>query len=54
MRLATIVFVNMQFRGGESDQEQCMTIHQAAIGIGQQIVKHHGRVNKVFMFDKVS
>ncbi|XP_045081481.1 LOW QUALITY PROTEIN: adenylate cyclase type 10-like [Coregonus clupeaformis] len=52
MRPATIVFVNMQFKGGESDQEQCMTIHQAAIGIGQQIVKHHGRVNKVFMFDK--
>uniref|UniRef100_A0A674B8Q5 Guanylate cyclase domain-containing protein n=1 Tax=Salmo trutta TaxID=8032 RepID=A0A674B8Q5_SALTR len=52
MRLATIVFVNMQFRGGESDQEQCMTVHQAAIGIGQQIVKHHGRVNKVFMLDK--
>ncbi|CAB1327890.1 unnamed protein product [Coregonus sp. 'balchen'] len=43
MRPATIVFVNMQFKGGESDQEQCMTIHQAAIGIGQQIVKHHGR-----------
>uniref|UniRef100_A0A4W5QYW9 Guanylate cyclase domain-containing protein n=1 Tax=Hucho hucho TaxID=62062 RepID=A0A4W5QYW9_9TELE len=52
MRQATIVFVNMQFKGGERDQEQCMTIHQAAIGIGQQIVKHHGRVNKVFMFDK--
>nr|AVV68761.1 soluble adenylyl cyclase 47 kDa variant [Oncorhynchus mykiss] len=52
MRPATIVFVNMQFKGGESDQEQCMTIHQAAIGIGQQIVKHHGRVNKVFMFDE--
>uniref|UniRef100_A0A8C7GYB2 Guanylate cyclase domain-containing protein n=1 Tax=Oncorhynchus kisutch TaxID=8019 RepID=A0A8C7GYB2_ONCKI len=52
MRPATIVFVNMLFKGGESDQEQCTTIHQAAIGISQQIVKHHRRVNKVFMFDK--
>ncbi|XP_062408009.1 adenylate cyclase type 10-like [Sardina pilchardus] len=52
MRPATIVFINLQFKGAEADAEQCMAIHVAAIGIGKQMVKHHGRINKVFMFDK--
>ncbi|XP_041919969.1 adenylate cyclase type 10-like isoform X3 [Alosa sapidissima] len=52
MRPVTIVFVNLQFKGTEADAEQCLAIHVAAIGLSKQMVKHHGRINKVFMFDK--
>ncbi|KAM6945639.1 adenylate cyclase type 10-like [Aplochiton taeniatus] len=52
MRPVTIVFVNLQFEGGESDREHCKALHRVAIGIGQQMAHYHGRVNKVFMFDK--
>lgn len=54
MRPATIVFVNLQFKGIEANLEQCLAIHVAANGISKQMVKHHGRINKVFMFDKAS
>ncbi|KAL2096533.1 hypothetical protein ACEWY4_008681 [Coilia grayii] len=46
MRPATIVFINLQFKGEEADAEQCMAIHVASLGIGRQMVKHHGRINK--------
>ncbi|XP_067117035.1 adenylate cyclase type 10-like [Osmerus mordax] len=52
MRPATIVFVNLQFQGRESDTELCSAIQLAALGIARQVTKRHGRVNKVFMFDK--
>ncbi|XP_036442923.1 adenylate cyclase type 10-like [Colossoma macropomum] len=55
MRPATIVFVNLQFEDAICDMElisQCVAIHKAAISIGQQMLLHHGRINKVFMFDK--
>ncbi|XP_034145484.1 adenylate cyclase type 10 isoform X1 [Esox lucius] len=52
MRPATIVFVNLQFSGGQSEEGLCAAIHRAAIGIARQMVSHQGRINKVFMFDK--
>ncbi|KAJ8003480.1 hypothetical protein DPEC_G00148750 [Dallia pectoralis] len=52
MRPVTIVFANLQFIDGQSDEHQCVTIHRAAIGIGLQLFTYQGRINKVFMFDK--
>ncbi|XP_063060987.1 adenylate cyclase type 10-like [Engraulis encrasicolus] len=52
MRPATIVFVNLQFKSEHADAEQCMAIHKASLGIGRHMAHHHGRINKVFMFDK--
>ncbi|XP_015214518.2 adenylate cyclase type 10 [Lepisosteus oculatus] len=52
MRPATIVFVNLQFRHYVTESAQCFAIQQATDGIGHQMVKHQGRINKVFMFDK--
>uniref|UniRef100_A0A3B4CBB1 Guanylate cyclase domain-containing protein n=1 Tax=Pygocentrus nattereri TaxID=42514 RepID=A0A3B4CBB1_PYGNA len=55
MRPATIVFVNLQFEDAICDMKlisQCVAIHKAAISIDQQMQFHHGRINKVFMFDK--
>lgn len=54
MRPATIVFVNLQFENGKCDKEQCVAIHRATIFINQQMLCHHGQLNKVFMFDKAS
>ncbi|KAI4900581.1 hypothetical protein NFI96_017263, partial [Prochilodus magdalenae] len=54
IRPATIVFVNLQFEDVNNDMEQCVAIHKAAISIGQQMLHHHGKINKVFMFDKAS
>ena len=53
MRPATIVFVNLQFQGRESDAELCSAMQLAALGIARLVTRRHGRVNKVFMFDKV-
>ncbi|XP_046887362.1 adenylate cyclase type 10-like [Hypomesus transpacificus] len=52
MRPATIVFVNLQFQGRESDAELCSAMQLAALGIARLVTRRHGRVNKVFMFDK--
>ncbi|KAK6483081.1 adenylate cyclase type 10-like [Huso huso] len=52
MRPVTIVFVNLQFKMGTTETELCLIMQNAALGIGQLIRKHQGRINKVFMFDK--
>ncbi|XP_030623566.1 adenylate cyclase type 10-like [Chanos chanos] len=52
MRPVTIVFMNLQFTEPECHESQCSAIHTATVGISHYMQRHHGRINKVFTFDK--